>query len=99
MIAVLTVFNCSPLQLLIAFLALEAIAWSQEHAFLAEQRMLSDARDRWQAHVAQLQETAEALEQRTYGVFIVSGHDGVFLVAPQGVEPTRCKAGPCIRLQ
>lgn len=85
--------------LLIAFLAIQAMAWSQESAFTAQQQALLQARDQWQAHVVRLQETAEALEKRTYGVFIVSGHDGVFLVAPKGVEPTRCKAVPCIRLQ
>ena len=85
--------------MLIAFLAIQAMAWSHERASIAEQQTWLDARNQWQAHVAQLQETAEALEQRTYGAFIVSGHDGVFLVAPKGVEPTRCKAGPCIRLQ
>ncbi len=85
--------------MLMAFLAIQAIAWSEERASLAQQQTWLDARDQWQAHVAQLQETAEALEQRTYGMFIVSGSDGVFLVAPKGVEPTRCKAGPCIRLQ
>ena len=85
--------------MLIAFLAIQAIAWSEERASMAEQQTWLEARNQWQAHVAQLQETAEALEQRTYGAFIVSGNDGVFLVAPKGVEPTRCKAGPCIRLQ
>lgn len=85
--------------MLIAILALQAIAWSREHTFLDQQRILADSQARWEAHVAELKETAEALEQRTYGVFIVSGTDGVFLVAPKGVEPTRCKAGPCIRLQ
>lgn len=49
--------------------------------------------------IARLQATAEALEKRTYGLYLVTGSDGVFLVTPKGTQTTQCKAGPCIRLQ
>lgn len=49
--------------------------------------------------IARLQDTAAALEKRTYGVYLVSGSDGVFLVTPKGTQTTQCRAGPCIRLQ
>jgi hypothetical protein len=49
--------------------------------------------------IAQLQTTADALEKRTYGLRIVTGSDGAFLVVPKGIQTTQCKAGPCIRLE
>lgn len=49
--------------------------------------------------IAQLRETADALEKRTYGLRIVTGSDGTFLIVPKGAQTTQCKAGPCIRLE
>ena len=49
--------------------------------------------------IARLRETADALEKRTYGLYIVTGGDGAFLVVPKGIQTTQCKAGPCIRLE
>ena len=50
-------------------------------------------------NIAQLQTTADALEKRTYGLRIVTGSDGTFLIVPKGAQTTQCKAGPCIRLE
>ena len=49
--------------------------------------------------ITRLQETADVLEKRTYGLRIVTGGDGAFLVVPKGAQTTQCKAGPCIRLE
>ena len=49
--------------------------------------------------IARLRETADALEKRTHGLYIVTGSDGAFLVVPKGTQTTQCKAGPCIRLE
>lgn len=85
--------------LLVAFLALKVIESSHWNALAAQQQaLLQDIAER-RADLTQLQETADALEKRTYGLFIVSGSDGAFLVTPKGTQTTQCKAGPCIRLQ
>lgn len=77
--------------LLIAFLALQLIERSHWNNLTAQrQSLLQD--------IAQLQETSDALEKRTYGLRIVTGGDGAFLVVPKGAQTTQCKAGPCIRL-
>jgi hypothetical protein len=77
--------------LLIAFLALQLIERSHWNNLTAQrQSLLQD--------IAQLQETADALEKRTHGLRIVTGSDGAFLVVPKGAQTTQCKAGPCIRL-
>ena len=85
--------------LLIAFLALKAIEWSQRNALTTQQQTLLQSIAQQQAYIAQLQETADALEKRTYGTYLVSGEEGVFLVLPDSTRQTRCKAGPCIRLK
>ena len=78
--------------LLIAFIALKLIERSHWNNLTAQrQSLLQD--------IAQLQETADALEKRTHGLRIVTGGDGAFLVAPKGTPITQCKAGPCIRLE
>ena len=78
--------------LLIAFLALQLIERSHWNNLTAQrQSLLQD--------IAQLQETADALEKRTHGLRIVTGGDGAFLVVPKGTQITQCKAGPCIRLE
>lgn len=78
--------------LLVAFLALKAIEWSHRNALTAQQQSLLQ-------DIARLQETADALEKRTHGLYIVTGGDGAFLVVPKGAQTTQCKAGPCIRLE
>ena len=85
--------------LLIAFLALKAIEGSQRNALTTQQQTLLQDIAQRQADIAQLQETADALEKRTYGTYLVSGEEGVFLVLPDSIRQTRCKAGPCIRLK
>ncbi|HMQ13248.1 MAG TPA: hypothetical protein PKD21_07355 [Candidatus Competibacter phosphatis] len=85
--------------LLVAFLALKVIESSHLNTLATQQQaLLQDIAER-RADITQLQETADALEKRTYGLFIVSGSDGTFLVTPKGTQTTQCKAGPCIRLE
>lgn len=85
--------------LLITFLALKTIEWSHRSALtMQQQTLLQDIAQR-QADIAQLQETASALENRTYGAYLATDEDSVFLIVPNGIRPTRCKAGPCIRLK
>ena len=77
--------------LLSAFLALKLIERSHWNALATRQESLLQ-------NIAQLQTTADALEKRSYGLRIVTGSDGAFLVVPKGTQITQCKAGPCIRL-
>lgn len=78
--------------LLIAFLALKLIERSHWNNLTAQQETLLQ-------NIAQLQAAADALEKRTYGLYIVTGSDGAFLVTPKGTQTTQCKVGPCIRLE
>lgn len=78
--------------LLTAVLTLKLLEQSHWRSLQAQQENLLHT-------IARLQATAEALEKRTYGLYLVTGSDGVFLVTPKGTQTTQCKAGPCIRLQ
>lgn len=78
--------------LLIAFLALKLIERSHWNNLTAQQETLLQ-------NIAQIQAAADALEKRTYGLYIVTGSDGAFLVTPKGTQTTQCKVGPCIRLE
>ena len=78
--------------LLIAFLALKLIERSHWNTLATQQESLLQ-------NIAQLQTTADALEKRTYGLRIVTGSDGAFLIVPKGIQATQCRAGPCIRLE
>lgn len=78
--------------LLVAFLALKAIEWSHRNALATQQQALLQ-------DIAQLQETADALEKRTYGAYLATDEDSAFLIVPNGIRQARCKGGPCIRLK
>ena len=78
--------------LLSAFLALKLIERSHWNTLATQQESLLQS-------IAQLQATADALEKRTYGLRIVTGGDGAFLVVPKGIQATQCRAGPFIRLE
>jgi cell division protein FtsB len=85
--------------LLIAFLALKAIEWSQRNALTTQQQTLLQDIEQQKTNIARLQETANALEKRTYGMYIVSTDDGVFLIMPDSSKLNKCRVGPCIRLK
>lgn len=78
--------------LLVTFLALKLIERSHWEQLNTQQESLL-------REITQLQATANVLEKRTYGLYIVIGNDGVFLVTPKGTQITQCKVGPCIRLE
>ena len=78
--------------LLVAFLALKAIERSHWNALATQQQSLLQ-------DIAQLQETADALEKRTYGAYLATDEDSAFLIVPNGIRQARCKGGPCIRLK
>ena len=85
--------------LLVAFLALKAIEWSHRNALATQQQALLQDIAQRQADLAQLQETADALEKRTYGAYLATDEDSAFLIVPNGIRQARCKGGPCIRLK
>lgn len=78
--------------LLAAYFALTVLDDSHQADLIGQHQALAQ-------DIARLRETADALEKRTYGLYIVTGSDGAFLVVPKGIQTTQCKAGPCIRLQ
>lgn len=77
--------------LLVAYFALTVLDSSHQAGLVEQHQALVQ-------DIARLRETADALEKRTYGLRIVTGGDGAFLVVPKGTQITQCKAGPCIRL-
>ena len=78
--------------LLMAYFVLSALNSAHDADLVKRHQALAQ-------EIAQLQDAADALEKRTYGLHLVSGSDGVFLVTPKGAQTTQCRAGPCIRLQ
>ena len=78
--------------LLVAYFVLTVLDSSHQADLVRQHQALAQ-------DIARLRETADALEKRTYGLYIVSGGDGAFLVVPKGTQTTQCKAGPCIRLE
>ncbi len=85
--------------LLVAFLALKTIEWSHRNILATQQQSLLQDIAQRQAGLAQLQETADALEKRTYGAYLATDEDSAFLIVPNGIRQARCKGGPCIRLK
>lgn len=85
--------------LALAFLTFQALEWSHRHALTTEHQGLLQDIAQQRNRLTQLQDAADALEKRTHGLRVVSGSDGVFLIAPKGTPTTQCRAGPCMRLQ
>ncbi len=85
--------------LALAFFTFQALEWSHRHAMTTEQQSLLQDIAQQRNRLAQLQDAADALEKRSYGLSLVTDEGSVFLVAPKSAQPTKCKTGPCIRLK
>ena len=83
----------------LAFLTFQALEGSHRHALTTEQQSLLQDIAQQRNRLAQLQDAADALEKRSYGLSLVTDEGSVLLVAPKSAQATKCKAGPCIRLK